>query len=188
MLVGCALVSGITEGFSIDPLGALLAVGSGICYAAYNIISKIGMKHGSSPRSASLYAYIVMSICAMSIAGPVNIVRQATDVKAWILFVLLGVITFFAPFFLYVLSLRKLPAGTASSLAIIEPMSATVYAMIFFGEISDVFGAFGIVLILSAVYMLGRAESEGDGEDGNGAPVTSGDGCPENAEEASGDL
>ena len=74
------------------------------------------------------------------------------------------------PYLLYSISLSKLPAGTAASLGIVEPMSAAVYAMIFFGQIPDIFGAIGIVLILGAVYMLGA--TEGKGSNAEKAPKT----------------
>ena len=62
------------------------------------------------------------------------------------------------PYVLYTLAMRTLPAGTASALAIVEPMSATVFGFMI-GETLTVFSGIGIVLILLAVFLLGRAES-----------------------------
>lgn len=181
MLTGCALVSGIVDGFAARPLGVLLGIGSGVCYAAYNIISKIGMRRGCAPKSASLWGFIFMALVSVPVSKPAEIVRLATDFKAWVLFALLGVVTFFVPYFLYSLSLKRMPAGTAASLGIVEPMSATVYAMIFFGEIPDVFGAIGIVIILSAVYMLGRAEGNSGSDGMEGGPLVNTDEISESA-------
>lgn len=159
MLVGCALVSGIVGGFKADLVGILFGLGSGVCYAAYNIISKIGMKRGCSAKSTSVYGFIFMALAALPASDPVGIVERATDPLAWVLLLSLGAVTFVVPYFLYNTALKRLDAGTASTLGVIEPMSATVYAMIFLGQIPDVFAAFGIVLILAAVVLLGRSET-----------------------------
>ena len=162
MLIGCIFVSGVIGSFEADFIGILAGLGSGVCYAAYIIISKTAMKDGASPTSLSAYAFIFMSLVALPISNPVEIVRLASDAWAWVMFILLGLVTFVIPYFLYNTALKSLNAGTASSLAIIEPMSATVYAMIIFGEIPDIFGAIGIVLILGSVYLLGYIESRAD--------------------------
>ena len=159
MLSGCVLVSGVIGGFKSDTLGIFLGLGSGLCYAAYNVVSKIGMKRGCSPRSLSLYGFIFMAAAAIPLSDPIDIPTHATDARAWILLSLLGVVTFVTPYFLYNLSLKDIDAGTASSLGVVEPMSATVYAMIFFGQIPDLIGGIGVVLVLAAVLLLGREET-----------------------------
>ena len=70
--------------------------------------------------------------------------------------------TFVIPYFLYTLSLKYLPAGTASALSIVEPMAATVFGIIFLRQIPDIFAGIGIVLIILAVFLLGVAESRLD--------------------------
>ena len=74
--------------------------------------------------------------------------------------ILLGLITYVLPYSLCTVAMQSLPAGTASALCIVEPMAATVFSMIFLGEIPDVFAVIGIVLILSAVFLLGLAEGK----------------------------
>ncbi len=159
MLVGCALVSGVVGGLEFDALGIFLALMSGVCYAAYNIIGKLEMNKGCRPESATVYHFIVFSLIAVPICDPADIFVHATEPVAWLLLIGLGVVTFVVPYFLYTVAMKDMPAGTASALGIVEPMSATVYAMIAFGEIPDAFGWCGIVLVLSAVVLLGLAES-----------------------------
>ena len=47
---------------------------------------------------------------------------------------------------------------TAASLAVVEPMSATLFSIMFLGEKPSVTAIVGIVLILSAVYLLSKEE------------------------------
>ena len=70
-----------------------------------------------------------------------------------------GICTCILPYFLYTLALKVLDAGTASSLAIVEPMAATVYSVALLGEKLSIYSAAGIVLILGAVFMLSKSES-----------------------------
>lgn len=54
---------------------------------------------------------------------------------------------------------RKL-VGAGSALSIIEPMSATIFSVILFDEKLGVFSVIGIVLILGAVYLIGKHEDK----------------------------
>ena len=79
-----------------------------------------------------------------------------------ILFVALGLITSIIPYFLFTIALRDISAGTASSLGILEPMSATLFSIAFLGEKLTVLSSIGMLFILSAVFMLGKAEGKGE--------------------------
>ena len=159
MLVGCGLVSGIVGGFKMNPLGLFIGILSGFTYSAYSILTKIEFKRGADPITTSLYSFGFMSVVALSVCEPLKIVERTTSVKAFILLIGLGVVTFVIPYFLYTLSLKYLPAGTASSLSIIEPMAAAVFAVIFLEQVPDLLTGSGIALIIFAVFLLGVAES-----------------------------
>ena len=162
MMVGCVLVSGVIGGLKINVLGIRLGLLSGITYSTYSILSKIAFKKGSSPISASLYGFLFMSIIAISICSPADMITKVTSPKIAILLISLGVVTFVIPYFLYTLSLKYLPAGTASALSIVEPMAATVFGILFLHEIPTVLSGIGIILIILAVFLLGVAESNQD--------------------------
>jgi len=160
MFIGCCLVSGIVGGFKANVWGILLGLLSGITYSVYSILTKIEFRRGAHPVTTSLYGFGFMSIIALSICKPVEIIERTVSPKIFILLIGLGVVTFVIPYFLYTLSLKYLPAGTASALSIVEPMAATVFGMIFLREIPDAFAGVGIVLIILAVFLLGIAENE----------------------------
>jgi D-glycero-D-manno-heptose 1,7-bisphosphate phosphatase len=61
------------------------------------------------------------------------------------------------------MALRDVPAGTASALSIVEPMSATVFSVAFLNEKMTVPAVCGIVLILLAVFLLSREDDKKDG-------------------------
>lgn len=157
VLVGCALVSGIGS-LKFDLFGFAMGIMSAISYGSYNILTKIQMRRGVEPLSAAFYTFLFMSIIALCVSRPAQIIpitaQRPAVIIPWLL--ALGLGTCVLPYFLYTLALRSLPAGTASSLAIIEPMSATLIGWIVYGQSLSMLSAAGIALILCAVLMLDR--------------------------------
>ncbi|MBQ2614875.1 MAG: DMT family transporter [Clostridia bacterium] len=160
MLIGCGLVSGIVGGLRFHMLGIGVGLLSGIAYSAYNILTKIQMRRKSNPISATLYCFIFMAIFALSVANPMEMVQLTMQKPAVILplMVGVGVCTSVLPYFLYTLALKEIPVGTASTLSIVEPMAATLMSVWFLGEKIGIFSLCGIVLILGAVFLLGKSE------------------------------
>lgn len=160
MIVGCCLVSGIIGGIKFDLVGILIGFSSGLAYAAYNILVKVAVQRGNRPISVTIYNFLFMTVVAMAVSKPWQIVTTAATapLKTIPLLIGLGIATSVLPYLLLTLSMRDLPAGTASALSIVEPMAATVFSVVLFDEKLGLVSAVGIVLILAAVFMLGKAE------------------------------
>lgn len=162
IFIGCALVSGVVGGMKYNTLGIIIGFISGIAYSAYNIFTKIEMNRKINPLTATFYCYVFMAFFAVVFSSPQNlipIVKQNPPVFI-LAFIGLGVLTSAMPYFLYTIGLKKLPAGVASSLGIIEPLAATIYSMILFGEKLSIYHIIGVVLILCAVVLLSRPEEK----------------------------
>lgn len=160
VFVGCGLVSGVIGGLKYDLFGMVMGLISGIAYSAYNIITKVEMCRKVNPLSATFYCYVFMALFAVLTSSPFDM-NIVTMKNFWILALLmvgLGICTSVLPYFLYTLGLKELPAGTASSLGVIEPLAATVYSVLLLGERLTLYSVIGITLILSAVFMLSRTE------------------------------
>lgn len=159
-MVGCCLVSGIIGGFRFSVFGILLGLLAGISYSAYNIVTKLEMRRNFDPITSTFYGFLFMSIFSVF---PINLpttveLISKEPIIILLLFVCLAFFTCFLPYFLYTLALRDLPVGTASALAIIEPMSATLFSVVFLGEVLNSLSVIGIIMILSAVFLLGKTE------------------------------
>ena len=163
MFVGCMLVSGIIGTFKFSLPGILLGFGAGVAYTAYNVLTKIEMRMKCHAISATFYTFVFMTALAYCVSKPIGIVTAAAKNPLPVipLLILLGICTSIVPYFLYTVSLKTLPVGVASALSVIEPMSATVFG-ICFGEIPDALSWIGIVMILSAVFLLSRSDAEKD--------------------------
>lgn len=160
VVVGCALVSGITGGMDLNFWGVILGFGAAITYSIYNILTKYEMNHKDNSLTATAYSFIVMGVAAVSTCNPGQLVAiTATDPAAILpLIIGIGVCTCVLPYFLYTLALRDIPAGTASALGIIEPLAATIFSVVLFHEVLSVPAVVGIVLILGAVVVLSKGD------------------------------
>lgn len=157
MLIGCGFVSGVIGGLKFDLIGILIGFLSGIAYSSYNIITKIEMRNGSNPITATLYCFMFATIIGLFIGNPAELPTFiAKDIELLPLMLALGVCTCILPYTLYTLALKVLPAGTTSALGIIEPMAATLFGIILFKDPMDLYSALGIILILGAVFMLSK--------------------------------
>ena len=159
MLVGCCLVAGVIGGMTVNVEGVVFGVLAGVSYAAYNIFTKLEMRRGCSPVSDTLHNFLIMAIVGLCLSDPISLVEHigAQPAATLPLLVAMGIATCFMPYILYTIAMKVLPAGTASALAIVEPMSATLFGLMI-GESLTVFSAIGVVLILLAVLLLSRAE------------------------------
>ncbi|MBO7208317.1 MAG: EamA family transporter [Clostridia bacterium] len=156
MIAGCGFVSGIIGGLEFNTLGIFVGFMSGISYAVYNIFTKIQMQKGINPVKANLYCFLFSVIASLFMSEPFRIpeIIISSPAVTFCLCIGMGIVSCILPYFLYSTALKYIPAGTASSLAIIEPMSATLLSVIILGEQISLYQVAGIVLIIVAVFLL----------------------------------
>lgn len=161
MLAGCALVSGIISGMTLNVLGIIMGLAASFAYSAYNIFTKIQMRRLCNPKSATLFCLIFMALVALCFSNPPEIVSIiGQNVTAILPLSLgLGICTCVLPYFLYTLALKDLPVGTAAALGIVEPMSATIFSVVLLNESLSIPSLCGISLILVAVLLLSRSKN-----------------------------
>ncbi len=161
MLIGCSLVSGVIGGLKFDFIGIVAGFLSGIAYSSYNIVTKIQMNKNANPLTANFYCFLFATVIGLLFANPYEVpgllsVNPALSIP---LVILMGIFTCVLPYFFYTRGLKETDAGTASSLAILEPMAATLFSVIIFKEKLDFYSVTGICLILGAVFLLSRCDN-----------------------------
>ncbi len=164
VIAGSVLVSGAFgggEGFKFNLVGVVFAVLSGLTLAGYNIFTKISSARKCKPLTTTLYGFMFMALSSLIFVNPIEIVDKATAAPAVTapLLIGIGLVTCILPYFLYNLAVEKIPVGTAASLAVIDPMAATVFS-VFIGEKLNAFSVVGVVLVLCAIVLLGLAEGK----------------------------
>ncbi len=160
ILVGCVLVSGIIGDPDFNVWGVLMGILTSFVYAAYNVLTKISMQKKRKPLTVTLYSFMFMSLIALAVCDPMDLLARvfADTMPVLPLGIGLGIVTFVVPYFLFTWSMKYLSAGVASALSIVEPMAATVFSVLFLAEALNIYSVIGILMILAAVYMLGRTE------------------------------
>ena len=157
---GCVLVSGFSAG-TVSTIGIVSGLAAGFAYALYSILGKYALKI-CSPYTVTFYSFLVAAICAIFICKPIElagIIYSNFDIAMLFKMLGIGFVPMFLPFLLYTIGLSKIPAGRASILATIEPMTATVFGMIVYGENPGILGFIGIACILIAVVMVAETNN-----------------------------
>ena len=157
-IIGCGLVSGIVGGLKFDAKGIVFGLLAGISYSAYNIFTKIEMRNKINPLTANFYCFVFAFLAGLLIVNPAGIIKciAANPPVTIPLSIGMGICTCVLPYLFYTLALRTIPAGTASSMAVLEPMAATIFSVALFGEKLSFESLLGIILILGAVFVLSK--------------------------------
>lgn len=154
--VGCVLICGTDHNISLTVIVVLTGVGSGFCYALYSIFARVALKKYSS-MTVTLYTFIFAAVGSLFVVDfPTLGSVCLNNPPAILLAVAFGFISAFFPYLLYTAGLKNTEPGKASIMATLEAVVASVAGIIAFGESVTVAGAAGIVLVLTAVWILNR--------------------------------
>lgn len=160
MLLGCALISGVVGGVEFNIKGTMFGLASGLSYAIYNIITKVQMNKRCNPLSSSVYCFIFYGLFALMFISVPDFIKTASVNPSYTypLIFGIGLFTVALPYFLYTIALKHIPVGTASALGIVEPMTATIFGVVFFGDNLTIYSVCGIILILGVVFLLSQSK------------------------------
>lgn len=160
LFLGCLLVSGIIGGMVFDAFGIFVGVLSGLSYASYNIFTKIATNNKAEPISIVIYCFFFATIASLFVCEPRQLADTVMQNPVTILpLILLGVCTCILPYIFYTFGMKRLPAGTATAMGIVEPMTAALFGF-FFGEKPGLISCIGILMILISIFFLGKSEQK----------------------------
>ncbi|MEE1013595.1 MAG: DMT family transporter [Clostridia bacterium] len=157
-LLGCCFVTGIIGNLRFSAAGILVGLLSGISYSIYNICVKLEMNRGDDPIGATTYCFFFSFLASLFVINPVDSAKiiAVDPVPTLLLIAGMGFFIGAFPYLIYTFAMRKIPAGVASSMACIEPMTATIISILFLNEQLTVSAVIGIVMILGSVILLSR--------------------------------
>lgn len=151
---GCILVTGIATDAPVPILGIMTGLGSGLGYALYTIFGRFALKKYHS-FTVTFYTFVIATIGIILFSDiPKTAVMLSSSWKSSGTVLLLGVISTLTPFLCYTKGLEGLEAGTASIIACIEPLVATIAGVTIFNDYLTEFKLLGIVLIFCAVIII----------------------------------
>ncbi|WP_069203024.1 DMT family transporter [Bacillus testis] len=151
-LIGCLLVAG--SGGLVGgggKLGYVIGLGAGFGYALYSIFGKFALKR-YSPFTISFYTFFVASLVLVPSVRIWEVLPRLLNVEMVMFIIgLCGLSTVLA-FLLYTEGLKGIESSKASILSTVEPLTAMLIGILFFGDrISAVQLVGGVIICFSAM-------------------------------------
>lgn len=134
---------------AVPVAGVLLALASGLCYAVYSLVSsKVPSDIPSNTQAAATFSVAAVVTLPVVLFAPVAWVATS---EALFPLVILGVVSTGLSYALYTWGLRAVSATTAVTLALAEPLTAWVLALMVVGETVTVISAFGAASLFAGI-------------------------------------
>lgn len=132
-----------------NALGVYAGLAAAICYSGYVILSDRYQKN-IHPLTSSFYVMLAAGISLAILYQPSLDQFFGENFSNMKLFVGLSVIGTIAPLSLFLAGLQRIPGPQASILVMIEPITATILAFLFFNEVMSAMQILGIALVVVA--------------------------------------
>jgi drug/metabolite transporter, DME family len=154
VMFGIVLLTGIYDISSntVTPLGVTTGLLSGLSYAAFIFGFKYAAPHGS-PQAILMIAFTVL-VAILIWPGDINKIVAVLNSSVWHLFAVLGVLGAGLSFILYIAGLNYTAPAVASVVAMIEPVTASLFGVVVLNQALTGLQILGMLLILIAVTTL----------------------------------
>ena len=165
-VLGCAMTTGVIGGaLTVTLAGFLFGIASGVCYALYSIFSRFAIDRGYEPFTITLYTFIFAAIVSLVFTDVRPVIGTVFADVGSVLFALAFALTSCVlPYVFYTLGLKHIAPSTASIIATIEPVTATVVGALIFAEpVAAPFGYLGVALVLASVILINLKIKKKDG-------------------------
>jgi len=164
---GCVLVSGVINGSgTLNAKGLLVGLGAGFGYALYSIFGRYALQRGYNSITITFYTFVFATVATVFMADVpsiINIVGTHPSLSVYAAFMILFVALF--PYLCYTKGLSGMENGTASVIASIEPVMATVLGILIYKEEMTFANACGMILVLLSIIILNSKTKERKGDD-----------------------
>ncbi len=154
VMLGVVLLTRIFEigSGSVTPLGVGAGLLSGLFYAVFIFGFKYAAPHGS-PQAILVIAFAVL-VVILILPGDADQAVAVLSTPSWPLFAILGVLGAGLSFILYIVGLNHTAPAVASILAMVEPVTASLFGVVVLDETLVGLQILGMGLILITVTAL----------------------------------
>jgi drug/metabolite transporter, DME family len=151
-LAGCVLMVGVRGSVTVDPLGVLLAVGAGLAYAGFTLVSK-GLLEHFAPEAVSGLAFSLGALLLLPLlfTGDLAWLGCPQGVLAALH---LGLVATTASYLLFTHGLRHVKVSTATTLSLAEPLTAGLLGVVVLGEQLTPVTVVGILLLFGGLVLM----------------------------------
>ncbi|MCW9088527.1 MAG: DMT family transporter [Gammaproteobacteria bacterium] len=154
VMLGVVLLTGIYEigADDVTPIAAGAGLLSGLSYALFIFGFKYAAPHGS-PQAILVIAFAVLAVILIWL-GDVEQTMAVLKTPSWPLFVVLGTLGAGLSFIFYIVGLNHTAPAVASIVAMVEPITASLFGVVVLNESLAALQIFGMGLILVTVTAL----------------------------------
>ena len=154
VMLGVVLLTGIFEigTGGVTPIGIGAGLLSGLSYAVFIFGFKYAAPHGS-PQAILVIAFAVL-VTILIWPGDADQTVAVLNTPSWPLFAVLGVLGAGLSFILYIVGLNHIAPAVASIVAMVEPVTASLFGVVVLNESLAGLQIFGMGLILVTVTAL----------------------------------
>src|SRR5690625_4400382 len=151
-IIGCLMLFMNKESVYVNPLGIIMALGAGLAFASYTIVSRDLVETYSS---LSVVA-VVFTLSAILLAPFLFIFDMAwiTNVRGISVSLHLGVVATGIAYLLFAKGLVHVPSSNAVTLALAEPLTAALLGVFIVGETLGITSWIGIFLLMLGIGIL----------------------------------
>lgn len=151
-ILGCLMLFMDKESVYADPVGILMAIGAGLAFASYTVISRDMVGSNSS---LSVVA-VVFTLSAIFLAPFLFIFDMSwiTNLRGVTVSIHLGIVATGIAYLLFARGLIYVPSSTAVTLALAEPLTAALLGVFLVGETLHVTAWLGICLLMLGIGIL----------------------------------
>ncbi|WP_447776063.1 DMT family transporter [Variovorax boronicumulans] len=139
-------------GLRADPVGLVLCLVSGLCYAVYTLVSQ-RLVHHSPPATVTLWVFGVASAVAVPIALGLSGSFSATPAD-WAIVAYLGLVSTGVSYLLFSHALRHISGASGVTLALAEPVTAFALALLVVHERPAPAAFAGLAMVLSGLVIV----------------------------------
>ena len=134
VIIGVVLLTGMYEigAGDVTPIAAGAGLLSGLCYALFIFGFKFAAPHGS-PQAILVIAFAVLAIILIWL-GDGHQTVEVLQTSSWPLFVVLGVLGAGLSFIVYIVGLNHTAPAVASIVAMVEPVTASLFGVLVLNE------------------------------------------------------
>jgi drug/metabolite transporter (DMT)-like permease len=159
VLLGIALLTQIHDvgASGVTPIGVAAGLLAGLSYSVFIFGFKYAAPHGS-PQAILVIAFTVLALVLIWPSNPAQIVTVLST-PDWPLFAALGVLGAGLSFLLYILGLHHTAPAVASIVAMVEPVTASLFGVVVLDEHLVGLQVLGMALILLTVTAMGLSSS-----------------------------
>lgn len=163
-ILGCLMLFSNQESIVIDPFGIVLALGAGLSFASYTLVSRSLVEEHSS-LSVVAVVFILSAICLSPFLFIFDM-SWIISIRGLSVSLQLGIMATGIAYYLFSKGLVYVTSSTAVTLTLAEPLTAALLGVFLLGEHLTITSWFGIFLLMLGIGVLLRApesiRSEGE--------------------------